>query len=434
MVSLPGGTERSGPEPRPVVDDLAYVQGLARAIPEGSAGQRIVEVGQWLAEMALQATPFEELMTGFMERLAGTGFNISRFHLSGSTLHPEFVAISHTWWRDRHDIEIERYTGDAPGAGNFVANPLIVLLAGDEAALRFDPQDPAVQNRFPMMPDYAKAGVTDYFIERVGYGFGRPPKFTDMVGVVLSWMTDQPGGFSDQDIIDLRAMTNWFAVAARARGDLEIMRTLLSVYLGGDAGQRVATGQIRRGDVVAIRAAILYADLRSFTNVSTQLASDQLVELVNEYFGRIVGCITQQDGQVLKFIGDGLLAIFPLDEGEEGDVVGNALEAARGAVTAVEEINAGRQTGPTCPGLDIALHVGELLYGNVGAPSRLDFTVVGPAVNAISRLEPLCQSLSSSIVMSEDFARHGGEGLNVKSLGRHSLRGLLAPMEIFAPA
>jgi len=99
----------------------------------------------------------------------------------------------------------------------------------------------------------------------------------------------------------------------------------------------------------------------------------------------------------------------------------------------VDQINAARQAGPTCPGLDIALHVGELLYGNVGAPNRLDFTVVGPAVNAISRLEPLCQSLSSPIVMSEDFARHGGAGLQVKSLGHHSLRGLSAPMEIFAP-
>ncbi|MEO1249189.1 MAG: hypothetical protein AAFW76_05040, partial [Pseudomonadota bacterium] len=249
MVSLPGGAERTGPEPRPVIDDLAYVHSLAREIPEGTPGQRTVDIGQWLAEMALQAAPFDDLMTGFMERLADIGFTISRFHLSGSTLHPEFVAISHTWWRDRHDIEIERYTGDVPGAGNYYANPLIVLLAGDEAALRFDPQNQAVQDRFPMMPEYAKAGVTDYFIERVGYGFGRPPTFSDMVGVVLSWMTDQPGGFSDQDIIDLRGMTNWFAAAARTRGDLEILRTLLSVYLGGDAGQRVATGQIRRGDV-----------------------------------------------------------------------------------------------------------------------------------------------------------------------------------------
>lgn len=433
MVSLPDSAKGAGAEPRPVVEDLDYVLSLARAVPDGTPSDRVLDIGHWLAQMGLQAAQFDDLMSGFMERVADAGINISRFHLSGSTLHPEFVAISHTWWRDRANIETEHYTGDSAGAGNFLANPLVVLLASDDAVLRFDPQDQSVQQRFPMMGDYGPAGTTDYFIERVGFGFGRPPAPSDMVGVVLSWMTDDPDGFSDQDIVDMRALTPWFAVAARTRGDLEIMRTLLSVYLGGDAGQRVATGQIRRGDVVAIRAAILYADLRAFTNVSTQLQSDQLVELVNDYFGQIVGCINGQGGQVLKFIGDGLLAIFPLDEGEESHIVGKALDAAQGAIAAVDQINADRRAGPTCPGLDIALHVGELLYGNVGAPSRLDFTVVGPAVNAISRLEPLCQSLSAPIVMSEDFARHGGETLRVKSLGQHALRGLATPMEIFTP-
>lgn len=437
MVGVSESPRRTGPGAGQIAPDAAEAWQLATPLPEGPPSGRIASVCHWLTARGLEAVPVEQLIDGLIPLLDQAGFAISRLNISGSSLHPEFVGFTNTWWRDRPDMEVEKFQGGSDVNPEFAASPMALILSSERPVLRLNPPDPAVGRRFPMMADYAAQGSTDYLLEKIGFGFGAPAAMNEMIGIVTSWMTDAPGGFTDQEVVDLRAVSANLALAVRARGDLETVDTLLSVYLGADAGQRVAKGHIRRGDVVSIRAAILYADLRGFTAVSTQLPTPDLVELVNEYFGRIVGCLADEGGEVLKFIGDGVLAIFPLGEAGENEprlVAARALEAAKQAVAAVEEVNAGRAGGPACPGLDIALHAGELLYGNIGAPRRLDFTVIGPAVNAISRLEPLCQALSAPIIISEDFARHGGPGLAVRSLGHHDLRGMDAPMEIFAPA
>lgn len=436
MGDIPGGAIRPGADPRPVVADLDYVLGLTNALPpDGRPSRRVVELGRWIAQQGLDAIRIDQLIETTLARIVAAGIPVSRFQLSGSTLHPEFLAFAQTWWRDRDDVEAEFYTGETPGQGNFPQSPLAVLLAADTLILRFDPRLDALKARFPLFETYAAEGATDYISEKFAFGMGEPSTFDTMVGVALSWMTDDEAGFSDQDITDLRIIAPWLAMAVRIRGEMETLDTLLSVFLGADAGQRVARGQIRRGDVVSLRAAILYADLRSFTAVSTQLETAQLVDLLNDYLGHIVAGIEEEGGQVLKFIGDGILAIFPVaDGGDEAATVQGALRAANKAMASVERVNGERGDMPTCPGIDVALHIGEVLYGNVGATHRLDFTVIGSSVNAISRLEGLCQPLSAPIIMSDEFARCGGKTISVRSLGCHKLRGLAGEMEVFAPA
>ena len=435
MAGVSDGPGRARPEQGVIAPDAEAAARLSTPLPEGRPSARTIGPCQWLAARGLEAMDVPSLIEGLGQVLADEGFTISRLHVAGSTLHPEYVAFAATWRRDSRQTEARLFTDDTTDPG-YATSPVAVVLGVAAQALRLRLDDAAVTERFPLLADYAGQGVTDYLIEKVGFGMGGPADDDTMIGCVCSWMTDRPGGFTDQDILDLRAIARSLALAVRARGDLETTHTLLEVYLGSDAGERVAMGQIRRGDVVSIRAAILYADLRGFSTVSTRLPTAELVELVNAYFGRIVGCLAEEGGEVLKFIGDGVLAIFPLDgDGREetGATAARALSAARKAIAAVEEVNAGREAAMTCPGLDIALHAGEVLYGNIGAPRRLDFTVVGSAVNAISRLEPLCQQFSTPIIVSEDFARHGNGALALDSLGHQNLRGLDTAMEVFVP-
>ena len=221
------------------------------------------------------------------------------------------------------------------------------------------------------------------------------------------------------------------ALVVKASSAAWIARTLMETYLGRDAGRRVLRGDIERGVTRTIRAIIWFSDLRGFTRIADSAPREQLVPLLNDYAECLASAIHAHGGQVLKFMGDGLLAIFEL--GEDGAACSRALDAAGHAQAAAAEINR-RRTADGLPttGFGLALHVGDVLYGNIGSLDRLDFTVVGPAVNEAARIEALCGSLEQAVIVSSAFVEAGPEcRARLVSLGRYALRGVARPQELF---
>lgn len=253
--------------------------------------------------------------------------------------------------------------------------------------------------------------------------------------MVASFATKRPDGFYPAEIERLRWLAPLLALAVKGATLVRLTRDVTASYIGGDAASHVLSGEIRRGMARKIDAVILCADLRGFTSVADCVAMEPLVETLNAYFDCLGPAIEEQGGHVLKFLGDGLLASFRLDQGQDAaPVCAAVLAAAERALAAVAVLNvARRQSGQPALDLDIALHRGTVMYGNVGTGARLDFTLIGPAVNEVARLENLCGGLNRNLLASRSFALAAGPGMaeRLVSLGCHSLRGVAEPQEVF---
>ena len=238
--------------------------------------------------------------------------------------------------------------------------------------------------------------------------------------------------FADDDLTLLRAVLPAASIAMMAKAGHTIARSLLEAYLGGDAGRRVHVGAIDRGSVEIIRAALWYADIRGFTAIADAAPGPVLIELLDEVFETLTAALRPRDGQVLKFLGDGMLAIFPCSEATQDATCARALDAATEAMTAIAALNeARRAAGKPIAAVDLALHLGDVLYGNVGAVDRLDFTVIGPAVNEVARIEALCEPLGRNLLLTAEFAASMSDRSRLEPLGRHDLRGVREAREIF---
>ena len=252
--------------------------------------------------------------------------------------------------------------------------------------------------------------------------------------MVASWTTDRPGGFSNRDLALLTQLLPRLALAVQARLGHEIAVNLLDTYVGPEAGRRILAGKIRRGQLDVIAAVILYADLRGFTAATDQNPRDEMVETLNCYYDRLVPTIEEFGGQVLKFMGDGLLATFPLNGRPAAEVCERALvprPRRRSSAPASCAMSAPRPTRMVLD-LDIALHLGDVFYGNVGSADRLDFTVIGPAVNEASRIEMLCGQHQRNLLMSETFAKAATDSADrLVSIGRFALRGVGTAQSIY---
>jgi adenylate cyclase len=249
----------------------------------------------------------------------------------------------------------------------------------------------------------------------------------------LTVATRRPGGFSEEEMELLEAVTPGVAVNLEVQALRFTTRTLLDTYIGRQAGARVMEGAIRRGMGETIRAVIWLCDLRGFTSLSEQLPRDTLIELLNDYFGRMCAALDAGGGEVLKFVGDALLGIFPIHDEDPAAVCGRALAAAENARKALAGYNADRN-GTGAPPIEygVALHIGDVMYGNIGGENRLDFTVIGPAVNLAARIEGLCRDLGRPVLLSDDFV--AASGLPADHLGTFPLKGLSESRRIYAPS
>ena len=287
------------------------------------------------------------------------------------------------------------------------------------------------QRDFPILEEFFAMGATDYFAHLFAFANGDRAQGT---GVVYSFSTDREGGFSDDDTTLVEATLPALSLAMKAHAGYVIASGLLGTYLGEDAGRRVHAGAIERGSVDTLRAVLWYADIRGFTPISDAAPGPVIVDLLNDVFEILTASLRPRGGQVLKFIGDAMLATFSFEEAARAETCRRALDAAIEAMANIDALNTARAAaGGPVASVDLALHIGEVLYGNVGATDRLDFTVIGPAINEVARIEALCEPLGRAVLVSAEFvaAMMGGE-TRLESLGRHALRGVREPKEIFA--
>jgi adenylate cyclase len=394
----------------------------------------------WLVKAGLDDVAPETLITDFCSQVVTAGIPLQRVFVGMATLHPLLRARGYTWTQTGgligNDAMPHRNPDEEPAA--WVASPLRHMLASEVGELRCPLVGPDATYDFPVLKEFAEQGLTDWFAmaHSFGWAFKNSHHITDRyagIGMISSFTTMRAGGFSEDHLTRLRRLVPLLALAVKAAMLTQMSRDLTAAYIGGDAARRVLNGAIRRGQAERVEAVILYADLRGFTALADRLAIEPLVETLNAYFDCLGPAIEDGGGQVLKFLGDGLLASFQLDGRRAGREVGTAaLKAAKAALDAVAALNAERAAaGLPVLALDIALHEGLVMYGNVGTGARLDFTLIGPTVNEAARLENLCGALDCNLVASESFVRLAGSDTGLVSLGRHTLRGVAEIREVF---
>lgn len=402
-----------------------------------------VPVAMWLLSTGLDDTAPEALVSGFCDRAVEAGLPLQRVFVGMATLHPLVRARGYTWQEGQgligNDAMPHREPNDEPPAWS--VSPLRHMLAGEIPELRRRLTGPEAMQDFPVLREFADQGMTDWtaFAHSFGWAFQNAHHITDRyagIGMISSFTTMRPQGFDEDHLTRLRRLVRLLALAIKAAMLTQLTRDLTASYIGGDAAHRVLNGAIRRGQAEKVEAVILYADLRGFTALADRLAIEPLVGTLNAYFDCLGPAIESRGGQVLKFLGDGLLASFQLSEAHDAaESCLAALDAAREALACVTALNYSRQeSGLPVLELDIALHLGTVMYGNVGTGARLDFTLIGPTVNEASRLENLCGSLGRNLLASASFATASGNGAGLVSLGRHVLRGVAEPREVFGLA
>jgi adenylate cyclase len=404
-----------------------------------SLWREIVALHRWAVDQGLRGASADALFAGFCQRLAAAGVPLLRGFVGIPTLHPQWAGRSYVWRRGLDTVQAGRaQRGEAfdqvRSASPFWVLTEQVMAAGGRGAsarLRRRLAGTAVRLDFPVLEEFAAEGATDYFAQLVGFvvdGDG-----SRGAGIAYSFTTDRPDGFRDDDVLLIEAVLPALSLAIMSEAGNTIAAGLLAAYLGDDAGRRVHAGAVERGSVQSITAVLWYADIRGFTTIADDLPGLAVVELLDEVFETIAAPLRPRGGQVLKFLGDGMLAIFPLADVAPEAVCRRALEAAAEAMAALARLNAARRAaGKPCGEIDLALHLGDVLYGNIGAVDRLDFTVIGPAVNEVSRIEALCEPLRRQVLLSAALAAAVGARDDLEPLGSHALRGVREPRDIYA--
>jgi adenylate cyclase len=395
-----------------------------RALEDG-----IQALSDWIVAEGLQTAEFEPLFAGFCDRLAALGVPVLRGHVAMRTLHPEIRAMGYSW-RPGAAIESSAMNYSQESSAAFIGSPFKWLIESGQGAMRRS-LAPDADLEFPLLGRFRDEGATDYYARVIGFGFGR-----DVLqeGLITSWTTAREGGFGETDIAVLDRLLPRLALALKSTIAFQFSVNLLDVYVGGDAGRRILRGTIRRGSTEVISAVVFFADLQGFTAAADAAPGDAVVGMLNDYFDCLVPPVVARGGQVLKFIGDGLLAVFALDA-EQGDECTRALTAAREALERTRALNERRAASgrPYLP-LHIALHTGDVHYGNIGSSGRLDFTVIGPAVNEASRIEALCGETGHALLVSERFAQDPACRGALRPVGEFALRGVPRTQTLYTVA
>jgi adenylate cyclase len=398
------------------------------------------ELSAWLTQAGLAGTPETEIISVFCDRCVAAGIPLGRAHVAIDTLHPVHEGRLFHWGYSPDESLVHEYgrtsledldvsgpvSLDAQATEVWRRSPFYNMLQTGASLLRRR-LNADTKDEFSMLPDWLAAGMTDYVA--ITTRFAAEGVIGEMDAVYSSWGTKAPEGFNDVQIATLKQIVPYLALAIKSVSLARMTRTLMQTYLGRDAGQRVLSGRIVRGIAERIDAVVWFSDLRGFTRI-TDTAPEQVIPLLNDYSDVIVSAIHEHGGDVLKLIGDGTLAIFTAKD--RAHACGAALSAAIASREGVAELNERRATdGKPITDMYLGLHVGEVFYGNVGSRERLDFTVIGPAVNEASRIAAMCRSVDQPVLMSSAFADLEGIKHRLISVGRYALRGVAHPRELF---
>jgi adenylate cyclase len=403
-------------------DPRAPTAPAALTAPDPGAG--VAAIVDWLLARALGPFELAALVDELCPRLVAAGLPLVRVNVSFSILHPLIRAQSLTWWgrHGRLDHDRMRHGLDTEG---WKRSPYSYMIESNLAVLHLSTADEEAAARHPLIAELRAQGLTDYLARAMFFDEARRS------GLLMSFATDRAGGFTDAHVASLERVAVPLALVGKVYVEKQVTRNLAVTYLGQDAGSRVLSGQIRRGDNETIHAAVLYSDLRDSTRLADALPSAELLDLLGSYFECTAGAVLAHGGEVLALIGDAVLAIFPTATGGAAAACASAVAAARSAQARRAQANAARAAADR-PLIDfgVGLHLGDVAYGNIGVPERLCFTVIGPTANEVARLESLTKTLGQPVLASDAFAAE--VAIPWRHLGLHELRGARTPRAVFA--
>lgn len=403
------------------------MHGLAESPSNGTGrGDGALEgtaaVAAWLVEHRGRTLDHGELFQSLCERLVAAGIPLLRVSGGLPALHPQLFARGLSWTRGTDVVETAR-DHNTRNLALYRDSPVALIHEGSRGLRRR--LVPGMPLDFPVLADVMALGATDYVI--------LPLRFTHGWLSFMSWTTDRPSGFTDAELAELEGLMPLIALRFEICAAHLMAQDLLTTYLGHDAGERILSGTIMRGQGETVDAAIWYSDLRGFTAMAEKMRPRDLITTLDDYFECLARPVHEAGGEIMKFIGDGMLAIFRVGDGPDARATAcdRALDAAKGALDALHVLNQGRALGGGAPlRTGIALHLGQVIYGNIGSADRLDFTVIGRAVNVVSRLEAQTKVLNRQILVTAGVAaevkRH-----RLDALGTHVLRGIQDPYDLY---
>lgn len=376
----------------------------------------------WLTNGTRDQRFIDNIFAEMCIRLREAGIPLKRSTLHVLIHHPQWLGARFMWSDGMREAEIARVDYDVRERSEYIGSPANELQDGATEVRENLERDPALGRKHALYDEMRAMGLTDYVAWPLYHTLGKRH--------LITFATDRGGGFDDAHLAALKKVLPVLALVSEIRVKNRLARTLLETYVGTHAGELILAGATRRGTGTTVRAAIMICDLRDFTKISDNWPRDDVIDLLNDYFDAMSEPIARHGGEILKFIGDGLLAIFPLSQPKACVNLLHAVTEARQAMVALNERNSATGRAPLNYG--IGVHVGDVMYGNIGSKARLDFTVIGPAVNMASRLETLTKQIGKPVLLSRDFAELVAPEFELERVGQHMVRGFSDPIELFA--
>jgi adenylate cyclase len=389
-------------------------------------------VFSWLVESAVAEQNYDGVFDVLCGKLREIGLPLLRGNLGMNTLHPLVESVGLLWVHGR-GVTVDGFAHGSNVGEIWLRSPLHWMMSNNLGELRQDLTDPAVRNRFPVFADLVELGGTDYLAQATRFGEAENANGIRS-GIVTSWVSDCKDGFDEDHIEALRQLQPYLALVAKLSQQQHTAANVVSAFLGKDVGRRVLQGQIQLGDVDCIPAIIWLCDLRNSTAMAEQANATDYLKTLNTYFSCTAGAVVEHDGQILHFLGDAVLAIFPVTQHmTQAEAAGKAMLASDDARTRLHTLNHERiEKGQNPLEYGLALHVGDVLYGNIGIPDRIEFSVVGRAVNEVSRLESLTKEVGEKLLVSQAFKCLIDRPW--RSLGTYEAKGVNDGLEVYAPA
>ncbi|MGO9358991.1 MAG: adenylate/guanylate cyclase domain-containing protein [Xanthobacteraceae bacterium] len=381
-----------------------------------------IDVVHWLTNDTRDERFIDNIFTELCVRLQRAGVPVKRASLHFLIHHPQWLGARMMWADGMREAELGRFDYDIGERSEYIGSPGNEIHDGATEVRENLERDPALGRQHAVYDEMRAKGLTDYVAWPMFHTLGKRH--------FVTFATDRPGGFDDAHIAGLLRLLPVLALVSEIRIKNRLARTLLETYVGPHAGELILAGATRRGSGMTVSAAIMICDLRDFTRISDSWPRDDVIDLLNGYFDAMSEPIARHGGEILKFIGDGLLAIFPLSRPSACADLLRAVAEARQAMTALNEKNS--ETGRAPLNYGIGVHVGDVMYGNIGSRTRLDFTVIGPAVNMASRLEALTKQLGKPVLLSRAFADLVAGEFDLERVGEYPVRGFQDPIELFA--
>jgi adenylate cyclase len=390
--------------------------------PENKSATLSDGVVDWLINGTRDQRFIDNIFAEMCIRLQQAGIPLARSTVHVLIQHPQWLGARFMWADGMREAEIARVDHDVRERSEYIGSPANEMFDGATELRENLEQDPALGRKHALYREMRAQGLTDYVAWPLYHTLGKRH--------LVTFATNRPGGFDDTHVAALKNLLPVLALVSEIRVKNRLARTLLETYVGSHAGELILAGATRRGTGTTVRAAIMICDLRDFTKISDNWPRDDVIDLLNDYFDAMSEPIARHGGEILKFIGDGLLAIFPLSEPKACANLLHAVTEARQAMIALNARNDGTGRAPLNYG--IGVHVGDVMYGNIGSSTRLDFTVIGPAVNMASRLEALTKQLGKKVLLSRDFAELVEREFELEHVGKYEVRGFSDPIELFA--